>query len=40
MPETNLGEQPPTLLRRHAAGTDSARGVLFTGPRQRNDGWR
>ena len=30
MTETNLGEQPPTLLRRHAAGTDSARGVLFT----------
>src|SRR6266568_4443919 len=38
MTETNLGEQPPTplrqqppiLLRRHAAGTDSARSVLFT----------
>jgi phenylacetic acid degradation operon negative regulatory protein len=30
MTETNLGKQPPTLLRRHAAGTDSARGVLFT----------
>ena len=24
------GERPPTLLRRHAAGTDSARSVLFT----------
>ena len=30
MAEMTLGEQPPTLLRRHAAGTDSARGVLFT----------
>ena len=40
MTELSLGEQPPTplpptpppptLLRRHAAGTDSARGVLFT----------
>jgi phenylacetic acid degradation operon negative regulatory protein len=30
MTEASLGEQPPTLLRRHAAGTDSARGVLFT----------
>ena len=30
MAEVNLGEQPPTLLRRHAAGTDSARSVLFT----------
>ena len=28
MTEVNL--QPPTLLRRHAAGTDSARSVLFT----------
>ena len=30
MTEASLGEQPPTLLRRHAAGTDSARSVLFT----------
>ena len=30
MAEVNLGEQPPTLRRRHAAGTDSARSVLFT----------
>ena len=35
MTELSLGEQPPTLqpptlLRRHAAGTDSARSVLFT----------
>ena len=30
MTEVSLGEQPPTLLRRHAAGTDSARSVLFT----------
>src|SRR5205823_12728355 len=40
MPELSLGGQPPTspppslqpptLLRRHAAGTDSARSVLFT----------
>src|SRR5580692_10801794 len=33
MTETKLpppDEQPPTLLRRHAAGTDSARSVLFT----------
>src|SRR6266567_4580705 len=35
MAETNLGVPPltlprPTLLRRHAAGTDSARSVLFT----------
>ena len=30
MAEVNLSEQPPTLLRRHAAGTDSARSVLFT----------
>ena len=30
MTEMSLGEQPPTLLRRHAAGTDSARSVLFT----------
>src|SRR6201986_1547346 len=30
MAEMTLGEQPPTLLRRHAAGTDSARSVLFT----------
>src|SRR5436309_1211613 len=30
MTEARLGEQPPTLLRRHAAGTDSARSVLFT----------
>ena len=30
MAEVDLGEQPPTLLRRHAAGTDSARSVLFT----------
>ena len=30
MSEASLGEQPPTLLRRHAAGTDSARSVLFT----------
>jgi len=26
----SAGERPPTLLRRHAAGTDSARSVLFT----------
>ena len=30
MTEVSLGEQPPTLPRRHAAGTDSARSVLFT----------
>src|ERR1700744_3995357 len=30
MAEASLGEQHPTLLRRHAAGTDSARSVLFT----------
>ncbi len=30
MTETNLGGQPPALLRRHAAGADSARSVLFT----------
>jgi len=30
MTDMRLGEQPPTLLRRHAAGTDSARSVLFT----------
>jgi phenylacetic acid degradation operon negative regulatory protein len=31
MTETNPGEQqPPAVLRRHAAGTDSARSVLFT----------
>jgi phenylacetic acid degradation operon negative regulatory protein len=28
--EMSAGERPPTLLRRHAAGTDSARSVLFT----------
>jgi phenylacetic acid degradation operon negative regulatory protein len=28
--EISPGERPPTLLRRHAAGTDSARSVLFT----------
>jgi phenylacetic acid degradation operon negative regulatory protein len=28
--EVNAREQTPTLLRRHAAGTDSARSVLFT----------
>src|SRR5580693_10352418 len=30
MTEVSLSEQPPTLLRRHAAGADSARSVLFT----------
>ena len=30
MTEVSAGEQAPTLLRRHAAGTDSARSVLFT----------
>ena len=30
MAEISLGDHPPILLRRHAAGTDSARGVLFT----------
>ena len=30
MTDMRPGEQPPTLLRRHAAGTDSARSVLFT----------
>src|SRR5437868_11298310 len=30
MTEVSLGEQPPTLRRRHAAGADSARSVLFT----------
>jgi phenylacetic acid degradation operon negative regulatory protein len=30
MTEVTAGEQSPTLLRRHAAGTDSARSVLFT----------
>ncbi len=30
MTEASRGGQPPTLLRRHAAGTDSARSVLFT----------
>jgi len=28
--EVSAFQQPPTLLRRHAAGTDSARSVLFT----------
>ncbi len=28
--EASLSEQPPILLRRHAAGADSARSVLFT----------
>jgi phenylacetic acid degradation operon negative regulatory protein len=28
--EVSLDERPPTLLRRHAAGTDSARSLLFT----------